>query len=87
MYKISPITPNPYMSTKNPSARKLLRQFTEALYVKNKSSVLRFSEDKANHKETKKAMNCGHTLKRAMVILPLTLYSTSSSDCAITNRK
>ena len=63
-----PMTPNPYLSTKNNSARKSLRQFTEKLDVKHKTTVQRFGEAKENCKATKKAMCCVNTLKSAVVI-------------------
>ena len=36
-----PLSPGPYVTVKNPSARKLLHQFTELLDVKNKTVVHR----------------------------------------------
>ena len=49
----SPMTPTSYVSTKNTSARKPLREFTETLDVKHKTDVWRFSTAKAKHKEIK----------------------------------
>ena len=43
----SPKTPNPSVSTKNPSARKSLCQFPEKLDVKHNTSVRRFGASKA----------------------------------------
>ena len=40
----SPMTSNPYVSTKNPSERKPQRQFSETLDVKHKTSVCRLGE-------------------------------------------
>ena len=37
----SPIKPNPYVCTKDPSARKPLRQFSETLDVNHKTAVCR----------------------------------------------
>ena len=67
----SPITPNPSVPTKKPSARKPLRQFTDTLDDKHKTSVHGFGAVKANHKAIKKgnvvwsnnAMRRGHTKK------------------------
>ena len=50
----SMITPNPYVSSKNSSARKSLPQFTETLDVKHKTAVCRFSASKAKRKAIKK---------------------------------
>ena len=47
------MTPNPYVSTKNPSAIKSLLQFIETLDVKHKTAVCRFGADKANQNATK----------------------------------
>ena len=44
---------NPYMSTKNPSARKSLCQFSETLYIKNNTYVHRLGADKKNPKAIK----------------------------------
>ena len=41
------MTPNPSVSTKNPSARKSIRQFTEILDIKHKTSVCGFGAAKA----------------------------------------
>ena len=49
-----PMTHNPYMSTKKPSARKPLCQFTEILDVKNKISVCSFGSVKEKCKANKK---------------------------------
>ena len=57
-----PMTPSLYVYTKNPSARKLLRQFTETLDVKHKIAACMLGTVKANHKATKKAMCCGQIL-------------------------
>ena len=46
----STMKPNPYVSTKNPRARKLLRQFTETLDVKHKNVFCRFGAAKINCK-------------------------------------
>ena len=62
------MTPKPYMYTKNTSARKPLRQFTETLDVKHKTYVLRFGASKAKRKATKKIICCGQTFKNAVVI-------------------
>ena len=48
------MTPNPSMSTKNPSARKPICQFTETLDVKHKNNVCRFGVAKEKRKATKK---------------------------------
>ena len=48
------MTPNPYVSTKSPSAIKSLRQFIDTFYVKHKTDVHRFDTDKAIHKAIKK---------------------------------
>ena len=61
----SPITPNPYISTNNPSAGKSLSQFTETLYVKHKTAVWRFGAAEAKHNSIKKAICCDQTLKSA----------------------
>ena len=47
------ITPNPSVSTKNPNARKPLRKFTEALYVKHKTAVRKFGASKSKRKAIK----------------------------------
>ena len=49
----SPLTPNPYVSTKNYSARKLIHQFSKILDVKHKTAVRRIGASKANHKAIK----------------------------------
>ena len=46
----SPMTPNQYYPTKKPIERKVLRQFSEALYVKHKTDVHRLGVAKENHK-------------------------------------
>ena len=48
------MTPNPSVSTKNPSARKSPHQFTETLDVKHKTYFRRFGAAKAKRKATKK---------------------------------
>ena len=48
-----PITPKPYVSTKNNSSRKSLPQFTEKLDVKHKTAVRRFGAAKAKRKAIK----------------------------------
>ena len=91
----SPMTPNPYMSTKTTSARKALYQFTETLYVKKKTDVRRFGEAEENSKAIKKGnalcshieKHCGHTKKPKGQRGYLTLDSTSSSGCTIYNYK
>ena len=50
----STMTPNPYVPTKKHSARKLLRQFTDTLYIRHKTDFRRFSTAKAKRKATKK---------------------------------
>ena len=45
--------PNPSVSTKNPSSRKSLHQFTETLDVKHKTAVWRFGAAKAKRKANK----------------------------------
>ena len=62
------MTHSPYMSTKNPSARKSLLQFIETLDSKHNSVVRRFGAAKANCKAIKKAMCCVQSLKSAVVI-------------------
>ena len=64
----SPMTPNPSVSTKNPSARKSLYQFTETFYFKHKTSVRSFGAAKAKHKAIKKETFCGQTFQSAVVI-------------------
>ena len=49
----SPMTPNPSVSNKHPSARKSLHQFSDTLYVKHKTAVRMFGTAKSNHKVTK----------------------------------
>ena len=46
----SPVTPNPYASTKNHSARKPLRPFTKTFYAKHNTTVQRFDAAKAKRK-------------------------------------
>ena len=46
-----PMTPNQYDSTKNPSARKSLRQFSETLDVKHNTAVCRLGTAKSKHKK------------------------------------
>ena len=53
MYTQILTTPNPYVSTKNTSPRKLTCQFTETLDVKHKNDAKSFSAAKENHKEIK----------------------------------
>ena len=85
------MTPNPYVSTKNPSTRKSLRQFTETLDVKHKTAVCRFGATKENRKSIYKknvswsntAKHHSHTKKPKFHRIPLPLDSTSSSDCSI----
>ena len=48
------ITPNPYLSTKKPSAGKPIRQFTETLDVKHNTAVCRFGTAKSKRKAIKK---------------------------------
>ena len=48
------MTPNPYMSTKNPSARKPLHQFSEILDVKHKTDVQMFVGSNENRKAKKR---------------------------------
>ena len=48
-----PITPNPYVSTKNPSARTSLRPFSETLGVKHKTAFCGVGAAKANRKAIK----------------------------------
>ena len=49
----SPMIPNQYDPTKNPFARKPLRKFSDALYVKHKTDVRMLGTAKANCKPTK----------------------------------
>ena len=91
----SPMTPKPYLYTKNPSARRPLYQFTETLDVKKKTDVRRFGEAEENSKAIKKGnalcshieKHCGHTKKPKGQRGYLTLDSTSSSGCTIYNCK
>ena len=46
----SPMLTGPSVTVKNSSARKSLRQFTELLYVKNKTAVRQLCADKSNRK-------------------------------------
>ena len=63
------MTPNPSVSSKNPSGRKLLHQFTETLYVNNKTAFCGLDSAKENCKAIKKinvlwskiTKHCGHT--------------------------
>ena len=48
------MTPNPYMSTKNPSARKPLRQFSETLNAKNNTAVCRLCAAKTKLRAIRK---------------------------------
>ena len=48
------MTTNPSVYTKNPSAIKSLRQFTETLDVKHKTAVRRFVASKENYKAIKR---------------------------------
>ena len=64
----SQMTPKPSMSTKNTSAIKPLRKFTETLYVKHKTAACRFGAAKENRRKIKKAMGFGKKLQSAMVI-------------------
>ena len=48
-----PMTPNPYVSTKNPSAIKSLHKFTDTFDFKHNTSVSRFSEPNAKRKSIK----------------------------------
>ena len=48
------MTPNPYVSTKNPSAIKSLRQFTETLDVKHNTTVRSFGAAKEKCKAIKR---------------------------------
>ena len=54
--------PNPYLSTKNPIARKSLRQFSETLDVKNKTFVCGVGAAKAKHRAMKQATLYGKIL-------------------------
>ena len=63
-----PMAPNPYVSTKNASARKSLCQFTKTLDVKHKTSICGFFVAKAKRKTIKKSMCCGQTLQSAVII-------------------
>ena len=92
----SPMTSNPYLSTKFLSARKPLRQFSKTLDVKKKTAVCRVSAPKENHKVTKQALCCGQTFTKCRVHTKnkskfqrsfLRLDSTSSLGCAISNWK
>ena len=65
---ISPMKHNPYLSTKSPSARKSLRQFSEILYVKHNNSVCGLCAAKTKHKAIKRGNFCGQTLQSAVVI-------------------
>ena len=47
------MTPNPYVSNKNPSAIKSLRIVTETLDVKHNSAIWRFGAAKDNHESIK----------------------------------
>ena len=62
------MTPNSYVSTKNPSARKSLCQFTETLDVKHKTDVRKVGSSKANIKAIENSMCCSQTLQSAVVI-------------------
>ena len=48
-----PMSPNQYVTVKNPSARKSLNQFLYTLDVKPKTAVRRFCAAKSNHKSTR----------------------------------
>ena len=67
-HDISMIKPSPYVSTKKPSARKSLRQFTEKLDVKHKTGVCGFGAARATHKAIKKLMCYGQTLSIAVIM-------------------
>ena len=43
----SPISPGPYVTTKNPSARKPLHKFTEVLNSKKKTAVHQLCDSKS----------------------------------------
>ena len=64
----SPMAPSQYVSTKNSSARKPLRQLTETFYFKHMTAVCRFGAAKENRKAIKKAMCCGQKFQSAVVI-------------------
>ena len=51
--------PNPYVSTKNPSARKSLRQFTETLDVKHNNAYRRLGAYSSKRKAMKEVKYCG----------------------------
>ena len=53
---------NPYVSSKNHSARKSLRQFTETFNIKHKTAVQRLGADRSKRKETKRIKYCGYAL-------------------------
>ena len=65
-----PMTPNPFVSTRNPSAQKQLCQFTETLNSKHKTSICTVCTFKAKGKAIKKinilwsntAMRRDHTI-------------------------
>ena len=44
------MSPGPYVNVKHPSESKSLRQFTELLYVKNKTAVRQLCADKSKRK-------------------------------------
>ena len=62
------MTPNPSVSTKNPSARKSLFQFTYTLDVKHNTAVCRFGVAKEKREAIKNEMCCVQILQRALVI-------------------
>ena len=62
------MTPNLSVSIENNIVRTSLRQFTEKLDVKQKTSVFRFGIAKSNCKAIKKVMCCGQTFQSASVI-------------------
>ena len=62
------MTPNPYVSTKNPSKRKSLHQFTEILDAKHKTYVCRFEAARQSVRQYKNSICCGKNLLTALVI-------------------
>ena len=63
------MTPNPYVSTKNTSARKSLRQFLDILDVKHNTDVCRLGAAKAKHKAIKTGNLLWSTFQSAVTIL------------------
>ena len=58
------MAPNPHVSTKKPSAIKLLHQFTETLDFRHKTAVQRFGAVKAKRNTIKNGMTWSNISKR-----------------------